>query len=210
MTGELRWIVISMAALSLVACDRIDRESASREIRARFCAKWPHGCSESLRVIVEGSRESGPGRSVEFRIVEGPDTTGRLSGAYFRRNDQRDWEFVLFEGPFDRALRDYIRGIEEDRRAVTERLLALKSAQEWHRSIYRSYAVTFDELKRVNFAPGESRPRMTVESDRSGWMAKLTGRFVECTLRSTDASPECRNRSRSGGIGTFSGTLAAN
>lgn len=209
MTRALGWILLSVATSSLLACDRIDRESASVEIRARFCAKWPHGCSESLRVIVEGSRETGPGRSVDFRIVQGPDTTDRLSGAYFRRNDQGDWEFVVFEGPFDRALRDYVGGIEDDRRTVTERLLALKSAQEWHRSIYRSYAATFDDLKRVNFAPAGSLPRMTVEPDRSGWVAELSGRFVECSLRSTDASPDCRIRSTGGGIGTFSGAPAA-
>ncbi len=165
----------------LVACDSFKKDEAALQIQERFCGGWPYGCTDSTRVAIENIEKTRHGRQVTFRVVDRKDRTAELSAAYFEPRDD-EWQFLLFEDPFDDMFQVEAARFDQDRRTMSESLRQLKAAQNWYLSIYNRYARDVQELDSVSYKPAEPPIRMTVASDANSWKAELSNPFVSCEL----------------------------
>ncbi len=194
-----------MLGLTLcAACGGFDKESAAQQIRERFCTDWPYGCTDSTRVEIQKVRKTPNGRSVDFELLDRADESARLSAAYFEPEGD-GWLLLLFENPFLGELKERMGLLAEDKREVSERLMELRSAQNWHRTIYGRYAEAFEQLSQVNYVEPEAPIRLSVEPNGTSWGADSDGRYVTCSVGSELLLPECEvqaspNAGREGGV----------
>lgn len=187
-------------------CGGIDEETASAQIRDRICEDWSYGCTENTRIEIEKVRKTPNGRSVDFRLVDREDRSGVLSAAYFEPEDD-GWLLLLFEKPFLDRFKQLVAEVNGDREEVGDRLMELRTAQNWHRSIYGKYASELEQLATVNYKPPEAEVRLSVGEDGNTWHAKSDGRFVSCEISADERLPECRVKT-AGDAGSERGPLA--
>ncbi len=191
----------------LVACDSFEKDDAALQIRERFCGGWPYGCTDSTRVVIEDVEKTRHGRQVKFRVVDRDDRTAELSAAYFEPQDD-EWQFLLFENPFDDMFEIEAARFDQDRKKFSESLRELKAAQNWFMSIYSRYARTLQELDSVSYRPKEPPIRMTVAPDAKSWTGDLSNQFVRCQLEiPRQQLPDCAGLAATH-AGTDSGPLS--
>ncbi len=172
------WPLLIVLSL-LVACDSFKKDEAALQIQERFCGEWPYGCTDSTRVVIENIEKTRHGRQVRFRVVDRKDRTAELAAAYFEPRDD-EWQFLLFENPFDDMFKAEAARFEQDRKKFSQALRDLKAAQNWYMSIYSRYARDLQELDSVSYKPVDPPIRMTVASDAKSWKAELANPFVSC------------------------------
>ena len=192
--------------LLAVGCAGIDEETASAEILEEVCEDWPYGCTENTRVEIEKVRETPNGRSVDFRLVDRQDRSAVLSAAYFEPEDD-GWLLLLFENPFLDRFKQLVAEMKRDREEVGDRLMELRSAQNWHQSIYGSYAGDMERLANVNYKPPQAEVRLSVGDGGKTWHAESDGSFVTCEIGTDDRLPVCRVKKASD-AGSEAGPLA--
>jgi hypothetical protein len=189
----------------LAACDSFDKDVASLQIREEFCRDWPYGCTETTEVEIEKVNKTRNGRQVEFRVVDREDETARLSAAYFEIQDE-EWDFLLFENPFNERFKLEAAQVGEDSRLFADELQKLKRAQNWFLSIYGRYARSIAELDSVSFKPPELPIDMSVSA--ASWQAELSSQYVRCVLDvSRQQLPDCKGLSAEN-AGAESGPLS--
>ncbi len=183
-----RLALLSLPLLS--GCDGFDKESAALQIREKFCGEWRYGCSDSTQVQIKKVRKTAHGRSVDFRVMDRADETATLSAAYFEPEDDA-WALLLFENPFLDVFKEQVSQLGQDRKQVSDRLMKLRTAQNWHSSIYGQYASEFEQLTRVNYKPASEPIEMVVGDGGSGWRAESSGSFVTCVIDAEKLLPVC-------------------
>lgn len=199
-----RLALLSLAVL--ISCDGFDKESAALQIREKFCGEWPYGCSDSTEVQIRKVRKTPNGRSVDFRVLDRADESATLSAAYFEP-DGEAWALLLFENPFLDVFKEQVSQLGQDRKQVFDRLMELRTAQNWHNSIYGQYASEFEQLTRVNYKPGSEPLEMVVGDGGSSWRAESSGNFVTCVIDEGKHLPDCNVRA-SRPAGEAAGPLA--
>ena len=203
----LKYGMLGLAGVTLFAgCDDFDEGEASLQISERICEEWPYGCTDSTVVVIERVNETRNGRQVEFRIVDRLDETGRLSAAYFEREDE-EWDLLLFEDPFDDALKVQAGKFAEDSRTYSDALMELKAAQRWFVTIYDRYAQSLQELDSVSYKVPEFPLEMRVGEE--SWRAQIAGDYARCEFDiSSQQLPSCV-AVPADGAGTPSGPLSS-
>lgn len=198
--------VVAVTLMVTAGCGGLDKDEAAAQIRDRFCDGWPHGCTDSTRVVIEDVRKTNRGREVEFRVVDRKDRTANLESAYFE-SDDGDWRFLFFEDPFKTRFEVEAARIARDGKQLSERLRELKVAQNWYNSIYNRFAVSLEELDNVSYEPPDLPIAMTVD-DGGGWRAEVSSRWVKCEIDvSRQQLPVCAGLSADD-AGTESGPLS--
>ncbi len=185
---------VALVSLSVcLACGGFDKQAAALQIEERFCSDWAYGCTDSTRVRVRKVHETPHGRSVEFEIIDRADRTARLSAAYFEPvgSEGEDWELLLFENPFLTEYKLRVSQLREDQTRVSDRLMELRTAQNWHSSIYGRYANDLGQLTKVNYKPVDEPIRLFVTQDGTAWRAESDGRYVTCSVGAETLLPEC-------------------
>jgi hypothetical protein len=176
-----------------MACDSFDKDQAAMEIRDEVCSGWPYGCTDSTQVEVKKVHKTRHGRAVEFQVVDRLDETATLSGAYFEQTgEEEEWEFLLFENPFNDAFKAQATIVEQQSRRFSDELRELKSSQNWFNTIYGRYARSLQELDSVSYKMPDIQINMAVANNDSSWVAEIATRYVKCVLDiSRQQLPSC-------------------
>ncbi len=186
---RLSWPFMLCGLALLAACDSFDKEEAAVEIRNRFCADWPYGCTDSTWVEIEDVNKTPNGRQVEFRVHDRLDETARLSAAYFEPHDDQ-WIFLLFENPFNERYQLEASQVGEDSRTFKDQLSELKRAQNWFLSIYGRYARSIAELDSVSYKVPDLPMEMSVGT--GSWKGVMRSQYVRCEMDvPRQQLPEC-------------------
>lgn len=185
-------LLLLSSLIALAACSGVDEEDASAQIRERFCARWPYGCSAETQIVVKRVRKAGEGRLVDFRIVDGSTKTDVLSAAYFEEQET-GWEFFSFDDPFREIFENQANSMNADRKRLDDLLLDLKAKQNWYRAIYGRYAASFQELaSRVRYSASYEQVAMTVDPEGESFEASAVGQYFTCEFDTSRRLPNCQ------------------
>lgn len=176
-----------------MACDSFDKGQAALEIRDEVCSGWPYGCTDSTQVKVKKVHKTRHGRAVEFQVVDRLDETATLSAAYFEpTGEEEEWEFLLFENPFNDAFKAQATVVDTESRLFRDALRELKSKQSWFNMIYGRYARSLQELDSVSYKKPDLQIDMVTSENDSSWVAEIATRYVKCVLDiSRQQLPSC-------------------